>query len=77
MHNNTLIKTKRALKYRIKEHQRDVIIKKDAVIPSHCNSTKHSMLWDNIKILDREDFWNRRSISEMIHIKRQNIGGKN
>jgi len=31
----------------------------------------HEFDWENVEILDRERFLSKRSISEMIHIKRQ------
>jgi len=34
----------------------------------------HTFDWDNIKILDSESNFYKRSISEMIHIKKQKNG---
>ena len=63
--------TKRKLGTRINEHQRDVKIKKDTVISSHCNNHNHKLNWKNVKILDREKLYRPRLISEMLHISSQ------
>ncbi|KYN21929.1 hypothetical protein ALC57_05666 [Trachymyrmex cornetzi] len=42
-----------------------------SVIIEHRLQTSHDFNWDNIKILDKEKFWNKRMLSEMIHIKKQ------
>ena len=63
--------TKRALGDRIQEHQRDVRLKKDSVIADHCNINNHKMAWNEVKMLDREYNWYRRSISKMINMEKQ------
>jgi len=39
----------------------------------HIINYNHSFDWDNTKILDRESNFYKRIVSEMIHIKEQNI----
>jgi len=43
------------------------------VISEHIINYNHSFEWDNTKILDREFNYYKRTVSEMIHIKEQNI----
>jgi len=65
--------TKRQLGTRIKEHKQKINNKKTdslAVITEHIFNTNHKIDWDNTKILDRETNYNKRLISECIHIKR-------
>jgi len=68
--------TKRSLKTRVKEHVSD--IKKSAgslsVISDHRLALNHEFNWSDTQILDREASWYKRSVSEMIHIKRQHHG---
>jgi len=66
--------TKRSLKTRVKEHDMD--LKKSSgplsVISDHRLSFNHDFA--GTQILDRESSWYKRSVSEMIHIKRQHHG---
>jgi len=67
--------TKRLLKTRIKEHVND--IKKSgspSVISNHRLSHNHEFDWEGVRTLDSEQSWNKRIVSEMIHIKRQIYG---
>ena len=63
--------TKRQLRCRIKEHMNN--IKKDGnyVINEHMTEHKHTFDFDNAEILDTENIWKKRLVSEMIHIKLQ------
>ena len=59
--------TKRKLKGRISEHQK--CTNKLLPVPFHIvENTTHSFVWNNVKILDREKNYNKRLISEMLHI---------
>jgi len=64
--------TKRQLGTRIKEHKQNINKKSESlsVISEHIVNTDHIIDWDNTTILDREKNYNRRLISECIHIKR-------
>lgn len=66
--------TKRKLNTRIKEHRADIKKRSGSpsVISQHRVEYGHDFEWDNIKILDREIGYNKRLISEMLHIKSQN-----
>ena len=55
--------TKRMLKTRIKEHERDKDNK--SVIATHQKTNKHTVDWNNIKILDKEQNYVKRIISEI------------
>ena len=59
--------TKRALKRRKIEHKNNK--NSEAVINIHCMKNTHNFDWENPKILDTECNWNKRLISEMLHIK--------
>jgi len=67
--------TKRQLRTRIKEHNLDIKKKigSPSVISEHRNFN-HDFGWDNIKILDNERSYQKRLISEMVHIKKQPHG---
>jgi len=65
--------TKRKLNTRLTEHKND--IKKEtgkfSVVTEHRLEKDHDFDWDNPKILDKEKFYFKRLISEMINIKSQ------
>jgi len=42
-----------------------------SVITDHRLEFNHEFDWDNVEVLDEEKNYNKRLISEMIHIKRQ------
>jgi len=64
--------TKRQLGTRIKEHKQNINKKSDSqtIITEHIVNNNHRMDWNNTKIIDTETNYNRRLISECIHIKR-------
>lgn len=68
--------TKRQLKTRIKEHMNNIKMNsnKHSVISEHRIKDKHTFDWENVKILDRESNYYKRSISEMLNIKEQRNG---
>ena len=59
--------TKRALIKRKGEHTNNP--NPDAVINMHCKTYNHNFNWEEPKILDTECNWNKRLLSEMLHIK--------
>jgi len=65
--------TKRQLQTRIKEHKSDINkpTSSPSVISQHRLTHNHEFDWNNIKILDKEQTYHKRLISEMIHIKKQ------
>jgi len=65
--------TKRKLKTRLTEHKNDIKRKtgKFSVITEHRLENNHEFDWDNPKILDKEKFYFKRLLSEMISIKSQ------
>ena len=70
--NNTYVgQTKRKLKTRLKEHINDIKkpVESLSVISNHQISDGHVMDWNNTEILDFEQSFFKRSISEMIYIK--------
>jgi len=68
--------TKRQLKTRVKEHCNNIKLdqSKHSVITEHRLNFDHDFDWENIKILDTESNYNKRLISEMLHIKEQKKG---
>jgi len=68
--------TRRLLKQRIDEHKNH--IRRDtsqtSVITEHRLKFSHDFDWENVEILDEEVFFNKRLISEMIYIKKQQKG---
>ncbi|KYN10006.1 hypothetical protein ALC57_17868, partial [Trachymyrmex cornetzi] len=70
--------TKRKLKIRIKEHKADIRKSNNhSVVSLHQLQYGHQIDWENINILDSERLFYKRSISEMIHIKKQENGINN
>ena len=61
--------TKRSLKTRINEHKKHK--NQDSVVSVHEREKLHEFDWNNIKILDQEANYNKRLLSEMIHINRE------
>jgi len=47
---------------------------KHSVITEHILKLNHKFDWENVKILDTELNYNKRLISEMLHIKEQTNG---
>jgi len=65
--------TKRQLKTRVKEHVNNIKLKstRQSVITNHILESRHEFDWSNVKILDHEPNYNKRLVSEMLHIKEQ------
>jgi len=68
--------TKRFLKTKIKEHCKNInkLSGPPSVISDHRLEFNHDFKWNEVGILDKESSWNKRIISEMIHIKKQRCG---
>ncbi|XP_025271021.1 uncharacterized protein LOC112639907 [Camponotus floridanus] len=68
--------TGRKLSTRINEHKKNINknITNRFVITEHGLNFNHDFKWDDVKILDRETFYYKILISEMIYIKRQRNG---
>jgi len=68
--------TKRSLKTRINEHFKDINKTSGAlsVISDHRLNNSHEFNWNGVQILDRKPSWQKRTVSEMIYIKRQGHG---
>jgi len=68
-----ICRTKRKLNIRISEHRRDINKKtgKHSVITEHRINNNHEFNWNNPQILDKEKYYYRRLISEIINIKSQ------
>ena len=58
------------------EHVSDINIssKSPSVISNHRIEENHNFKWDKVEILDIEPSYNKRLISEMVHIKKQKHG---
>jgi len=68
--------TKRQLKTRINEHEKNVRFdeSKHSVITKHMTEMNHTFNWQEVKIMDYEKNYFKRLISEMIYIKTQDNG---
>jgi len=68
--------TKRMLNTRISEHRNHIKrnSSQTSVITDHRLEFDHDFDWDNVEVLDEEINYNKRLISEMIHIKKQKHG---
>jgi len=67
--------TKKLLKTRIKEHVNDIKkLGSPSVISNHRLSHNHDFDWEEVRILNNERSWNKKIVSETIHIKRQSCG---
>jgi len=68
--------TKRQLKTRVNEHKYNLksLSSNPTVITEHILQHSHSFNWENVKILDTEANFYKRSVSEMLHIKEQSNG---
>jgi hypothetical protein len=67
--------TKRQLKTRVSEHRADITKPlSPSVISVHRIEENHEFDWENVEILDKEPSFVKRSISEMLYIKRQHRG---
>ena len=67
--------TGRLLKTRVKEHRSHINrnTTQRSVITDH-RLTNHEFDWDNVEILDTEPYLNKRLVSEMLFIRRQENG---
>ena len=65
--------TKRKLSTRVKEHRKDINKKSGSpsTISQHRIDLGHDFNWNDVKILDKEPVYNKRLISEMLHIRSQ------
>jgi len=62
--------TKRQLKTRVKEHSNNLkSLSSPSVITEHILQHSHTFDWENVKILDNESNYYKRSVSEILHIK--------
>jgi len=68
--------TKRQLKTRINEHVKNIVQNesKHSVITKHILGKNHTFDWLNVKILDFENNYFKRLVSEMIYMKTQSNG---
>jgi len=68
--------TKRQIGTRIKEHKNNIKLDetRHSVITDHIENHKHTFDWNNVRIMDSESNYNKRIISEMLHIKEQRKG---
>ena len=65
--------TSQQLKQRLTQHKSDINkINKNCALAIPCRTLKHTMQFDNAKILEQETRTNKRSFLEMIHIQKNN-----
>ena len=56
------------LSVRFTEHCK---LDKPTEVGDHCNATGHSVSMDNLRVLDREQYWMKRKVTEASHIKQR------
>jgi len=63
--------TKRQIKTKIKQHRNNIRMDeiRHSIITDHILNHQHTFDWNIIKIMDSESNYNKRLISEMLHIK--------
>jgi len=68
--------TGRQLRTRINEHQRDFYKnhERQSVVSRHRSDLGHDFSWNDTEILDTEQSYHKRLISEMLHTKMQKNG---
>ena len=56
---------------RIKEHEQDIRLActQTSANLEHANNTRHNLLWNEIKLIDRDPHWYTRRVKEAIHIR--------
>ena len=44
---------------RMKEHDRDILLSRTqtSAVSEHVNKTEHYLLWDEVKLIDRDPHW--------------------
>ena len=61
----------RAMKERIKEHDRDIRLAgtQTSAVSEHANETGHLPIWKEVKFIDCDPHWYTRRVKEAIHIR--------
>ena len=56
---------------RIKEHDRDIRLARTetSAVSEHAHNTGHKPLWNEVKFIDRDPYYNTRRVKEAIHIR--------
>lgn len=67
--------TERQLQTKLTDYQRFYqTYKRQSDVNWHRNDLGHDFQWDKVEILDKEQFYHKRLISEILHIKTQKAG---
>jgi len=63
--------TGRAMRERIKEHDRDIRLARTQIsaISEHANETGYLPIWHKVKLTDRDPHWYTRRAKEAIHVR--------
>ena len=63
--------TGRAMRDRIKEHDRDIRLARTqtSAVSEYANETGHLPVWKEVKFIDRDPHWYTRRVKEAIHIR--------
>ena len=56
---------------RIKEHDRDMRLARaqTSAVSEHTNKTGHYLIWNEVKLIDRDPHWYTRRVKETIHMR--------
>ena len=51
---------------RIKEHDKDIRLARtqNSAVSEHANGTRHELLWNEMKFIDRNNHWYTRKVKE-------------
>ena len=71
--------TGRPTQGRIKEHDRDIRLTRTEISADseHAHKTGHEPLWNEIKFIDRDPYYNTCKVKEAIHINKQGKRNRN
>ena len=60
---------------RIKEHDRDILLARTEISADseHAHKTGHEPLWNVVKFIDRDPYYNTRKVKEAIYVKSTGI----
>ena len=63
--------TGRPMQDRIKEHDRDIRLARTetSAVSEHAHNTGHKPLWNEVKFIDRDPYYNTRRVKEAINIR--------
>ena len=67
--------TGRSMHERLKEHDRDIRLARTqtSAVAEHDNKTGHFLIWNEVKLIDRDPYWYSRRVKKAIRLHPNNI----